>query len=156
MRIWALLLLALPVLAAERTLDLTPENTKIEWTLSDVLHTVRGTFQLKSGSVHFDPDTGKAGGEVVVNVASGNSGNETRDRRMHASILESGKYPDAVFTPDRIDGTVAANGASHVKIHGVFRIHGSDHEMSMEAQLNATSEKMTAGLTFAVSYSHGA
>jgi len=152
MKICALLLLALPVLAAERTLDLTPENTKIEWTLSDVLHTVHGTFQLKSGSVHFDSDTGKAGGEVVVNVASGKSGSETRDKRMHANVLESPKYPDAVFTPDRIDGTVAMNGASQVKIHGNFRIHGADHEMSMDAQLNATAEKMTAVLTFAIPY----
>ena len=45
---------------------ISPENTKIEWTLSDVLHAVHGTFQLKSGSVHFDPDRGKAGGDVVV------------------------------------------------------------------------------------------
>jgi polyisoprenoid-binding protein YceI len=86
-------LLALAVFGYQRllrinSLELRPENTKIQWTLSDVIHTVNGTFRLKRGHVDFDPATGKASGQVVIHFTSGNSGNEARDRRMHANVLE--------------------------------------------------------------------
>jgi polyisoprenoid-binding protein YceI len=64
------LALAIPALAAEQTVQLTPENTKIEWTLTGPLHTVHGTFKLRHGAITFDTATGKASGEVVVDVKS--------------------------------------------------------------------------------------
>src|SRR5438067_1613725 len=95
MRVLLLLLfISLPALCAEQTVLLTPENTNIEWTLSDPLHTVHGTFRLKRGSISFDTATGSASGEVVVDVTSGESGSGARDGRMHKSVLESAKYPE--------------------------------------------------------------
>ena len=129
--------------AAEHTLQLTPAATKIEWTLSDPLHTVHGTFKLKSGMIKFDPETGKASGEVVVDVASGESGSQARDSRMHANVLESAKYPEATFTPDRIDG---------MKVHGTLRIHGADHEITMNAESTPAGEKLQVHLTFEIPY----
>ncbi len=78
----ALAVLTVPAFGAGYSVELTPENTKIKWTLGDVLHTVNGTFQLQRGKIDFDPETGKASGQVVVDVASGQSGNDARDRRM--------------------------------------------------------------------------
>ncbi len=74
---------AIPALAADYSLELNPKTTKIRWTLGDALHTVHGTFNLKRGTIAFDTETGKASGQVVVDVASGVSGSEARDRRMH-------------------------------------------------------------------------
>ena len=75
------------------------------FTLGDVLHTVRGSFKLKRGSVRFDPDTGQAGGEIVVDVTSGNTNGDARDRRMDKAILESARYPmpssSRTISPDR-------------------------------------------------------
>src|ERR1700726_2362031 len=56
--------------AQELTLELDPANTKVEFTLSDVLHTVHGTFVLKSGLIHFNPSSGSPSGLVVVDVKS--------------------------------------------------------------------------------------
>jgi polyisoprenoid-binding protein YceI len=144
--------LAAPAFCGEYTLKLTPDNTRIEWTLSDFLHGVRGTFELKRGSIRFDPDSGKAAGEVVVDTTSGDSGSGARDRRMHKSILESAKYADAVFTPDRVEGKLALPGTSNLKLHGTFRIHGADHEMTMDVQAKVESERMLAQITFDVPY----
>jgi polyisoprenoid-binding protein YceI len=143
---------AAPAFCGSYTLQLTPANTRIEWTLSDFLHGVHGTFELKRGSITFDPDSGKAAGEVVVNAASGDSGSGARDRRMHKSILESAKYAEAVFTPDRLEGKPALPGTSNLKLHGMFRIHGADHEMTMDVQTKLESERMLAEITFDVPY----
>src|SRR5262249_54960570 len=79
----ALILSAFPLAAQETILDLDPAHTEIHFSLGDVLHKVQGTFQLKRGTLRFDPATGKAGGEIVIDVTSGDTGNAGRDRRMH-------------------------------------------------------------------------
>ena len=78
------------------TEDVDPAKTHIDWTLGDILHTVQGTFQLESGSIVFDPHTGEAGGQIIVDAASGNSGNGTRDSKMKKEVLETTRYPDIV------------------------------------------------------------
>jgi len=129
---------------SEVRIDFDPTSTKVEFTLSDVLHTVHGTFRLKSGSMHFDPATGVAGGTLVVDVASGESGNGTRDRKMHKEILESSKYPEATFTPKQVIGHLALPGNSQVQVQGTFRIHGADHEITLTvpAQVNGNALQM--------------
>ena len=99
-------------------------NLRIEWTLPDILHTVHRTFELKRGTIRLDLNSGEASGEVVVDAASGDSGGGARDARMHHSVLESLKYPEAVFTPDRVEGKLEMPGTSFEG--GMFRIHGID------------------------------
>jgi polyisoprenoid-binding protein YceI len=149
------LLLGASAFSAEYSLQLKPENTKIEWTAGAVMHTVRGTFRLESGEVHFDPATGKASGRVAIDVASGQSGSEARDRRMHASVLESKKYPEAVFVPDRIEGKLDIPGSSEVEVHGVFTIHGAPHELTMDANTQVAGDAVKADLTFVIPYIEG-
>jgi polyisoprenoid-binding protein YceI len=153
MRLIALLAaLATPAFCSEYSLQLSPANTTIEWTLSDVLHAIHGTFELKRGTIRFDPDSGKATGEVVVDTTSGDTGGAARDKRMHKSVLESSSYPDAVFTPDRVEGKLTMPGTSNLKLHGMFKIHGADHELTMEVQAKAEPNRMTAEITFDVPY----
>ena len=102
--------------------------------------------------VTFDPDSGKAGGSVVVDVASGESGSGARDSRMHANVLESAKYPEAVFLPDRVEGKLAPEGLSALKIHGLFRIHGGEHEVTMDAQAMVTGGVVSGDVTFDIPY----
>jgi len=107
-------------------------DTEIRWTLGDVLHTVRGTFKLKQGDLWFDPDSAQAGGLLVVDATSGESGSKARDSRMHANVLESARLPgDRVFAPDRVDGKIVSIGDYDLQLHGVFTIHGGTHEMLM-------------------------
>lgn len=143
---------ASPAFGAGYSLEVKPENTKIRWTLSDVLHTVNGTFNLKHGSIDFDPETGKASGLLTVDVPSGNSGSEARDSRMHANVLESKKYPEATFAPSRIEGSLTMPGTSNVKVYGAFTIHGAAHEVVMEAQVTTTADQIHAVLSFDLPY----
>jgi polyisoprenoid-binding protein YceI len=143
---------AAPAFCSEYTLQLTSDNTRIEWTLSDVLHTVHGTFKLKRGTVRFNPDSGEAAGEVVVETTSGESGSSARDGRMHNRVLESMKYPEALFTPNRLEGKLAVPGTSNFKLHGMFTIHGVNHEMTMDVQAVVAQGQISAEITFDVPY----
>src|SRR5271169_2614080 len=75
--------------AQEATLNFVPAQTTVDFTLGDVLHTVHGSFNLKTGQVRFDPATNAISGEIVVDAASGHTGSVGRDRKMHKEILES-------------------------------------------------------------------
>jgi len=143
---------AAPRTGEEIVFDLDPVHTEIQFTLSDVLHTVHGTFQLKSGSVRFDPATGKAAGELIVDVTSGESGSKGRDRRMHKDVLESQRYPEAVFIPDHVAGSIAPEGAAQVEVHGVFKIHGAEHELMLAVQVERKGDQLTATTHFVVPY----
>jgi polyisoprenoid-binding protein YceI len=134
--------------------QLDPQHTTINFTLGDVLHTVHGTFRLKQGALRFDPASGKLAGEIVVDAKSGESGSGMRDHKMHREVLESGRYPEIAFRPDRVDGTVALHGKSSVRVHGIFAIHGSDHELTVPAEVEVFPDHWTATLHFAVPYAN--
>lgn len=146
-------LLAMATLSAQEiALPIDPAQTDVSFTLADVLHTVHGKFTLKRGTIRFDPATGKTSGELVVDATSGESGSAARDHRMHQNILESGRYPEIVFRPDRVQGKVEPQGISQVQLHGIFTIHGVPHEIVMPVQVEANGDQYTAAAHFTVPY----
>jgi polyisoprenoid-binding protein YceI len=146
------LICGLPGVAAENRLELDPARTSITFTLGDVLHTVHGTFKLKRGTLKFDSATGEASGEIVVDVASGDSGNGSRDKRMHKEILETARYPEATFSPDRVSGELMPSGESQLDVHGAFSIHGASHEMTLHFRAEVKSGDVAASTTFEIPY----
>jgi polyisoprenoid-binding protein YceI len=150
-RILLLLVLACAgaMYGSDTVVDLNPANTEIAFTVSDPLHTVRGTFKLKRGNIRFDPESGKASGEIVIDVTSGASGSGMRDRRMHKDILESQKYPEAVFTANRVDGRL---GQPEVDVHGKMNMHGADHEMTLHFKVTAEGGQYTVITHFTIPY----
>ena len=138
--------------SSELSLVVDPDQSKVHWTVDSTLHTVHGTFALKGGTLQFDPDTGKAGGEIIVLTTSGDSGNSSRDEKMHKVVLESAKYPDALFRPTQVEGEVAGSGSSDVKLHGVFVLHGSEHELIVPVHAEMSSGKWKAVAKFEVPY----
>jgi polyisoprenoid-binding protein YceI len=138
--------------ASATTFELDPSKTEINFTLHDPLHTVHGTFTLRRGRMQLDPDTGEASGEMVIDVPSGISGNGSRDKRMHKEILESQKYPEAVFTPGQVRGQIEPEGTSEIDVHGNFRIHGADHEIIVHFQVQANGSQFIATGSFTIPY----
>ena len=140
------------LLAQPTSLELDPGKSSVEFMVESTLHTVHGAFHLKKGSLEFDADTGKASGELVVDATSGASGSAGRDRRMHKEILQSDRYPDIVFRPDRVDGKLATEGSSQVQLHGIFSIHGADHEMTVPVDVQSIDGGYNATAHFTVPY----
>jgi polyisoprenoid-binding protein YceI len=134
------------------TLLCNPAQTTAKFTLGDVLHTVHGDFKVKSCELHFDPASSKIDGTMVFDAASGQSGSVGRDRKMHKEVLESARYPEISFRPDRVDGNIAPTGVSPVRIHGMFAIHGAEHEMTSPVEVKFDSGHWTASAHFPVPY----
>jgi polyisoprenoid-binding protein YceI len=127
----AILFIAPSARAQQSVFTLDPAQTKIEFTVDSTLHTVHGAFQLKSGAVRFDPATGLASGSIVVDAASGNSDNSSRDKKMHNYVLEVAQFPDVTFTPSRVQGAIAPSGPSQISVSGKCRLHGQDHDLTL-------------------------
>jgi polyisoprenoid-binding protein YceI len=140
------------VFAQDATFHLDPQRTTVNFTLGDVLHTVSGTFKLKEGTLRLSPASGKLDGEIVVDAQSGESGSGMRDRKMHKEVLESDRYPHITFRPDHIDGDVTSQTKSTVQVHGIFNIHGVDHELTVPAEVQMAPGYWTATLHFSVPY----
>jgi polyisoprenoid-binding protein YceI len=71
---------------------------------------------------------------------------------MHDSVLESKRFPDAIYSPDRMKGRLAPSGESQVEVQGSLRIHGEEHELTIPVRVNAENDQVTAKAKFAVPY----
>jgi len=153
-----LVLSALPQHAAPRVpasdvvFALDVAQSKVTWSLGTTFHTVHGSFALKKGTLRLDPATGKASGEIIVDAASGKSGNDSRDKKMHKEVLESGRYAEVVFRPDRVEGKIAPQGTSTVQVHGILVLHGSEHELTVPVQAELAADHWTGNAKFSVPF----
>ncbi len=137
--------------APKVTVHLDPATTEIHWTLDGNAHTTHGTFKLKGGMVSFDPATGAADGELLVDLATGTSGNKDRDAKMQSEVLQSDKYPDAFFHPARITGALKP-GTQTLAAEGSFNIHGADHPLTLQIEVKLDGDQATATTHFAIPY----
>jgi len=139
--------------AQSLSLQLDPAKSGADITLVGNLHTVEGTFTSKHGALQYDPATGKASGEIVFDATSGKTGNDSRDKKMHKDVIQSDRYPEIAFRPDRAEGTLAPSGDSTLQVHGQFAIHGAEHEVTFPVQMNVQGNTWTAKASFTIPYS---
>ena len=138
--------------ASEIVLGLDPAQSKLHWSLGTTLHTVHGTFTFKNGTLHVDTATGKASGEIVVHATSGDSGNDSRDKKMHNEVLESGRYAEVIFRADRVEGKILPQGIFMVQLRGLFILHGSEHELTVPVQAELAGDHWTGSAKFSVPF----
>jgi len=149
------LFLASTALLAQPTstaLMVDPAKTSASITLDATLHTVHGKFLLRRGDLRFDPVNGKVSGEIVFDATSGKTANDGRDHKMHKDVLESAKFPDISFRPDRVEGKVSDSGTSTVQVHGQFGIHGTEHELTVSVEVHLERDHWKASTHFEVPY----
>jgi polyisoprenoid-binding protein YceI len=151
----ALVVLIAPLAQAQNRgmkVVLDPAQTEIHWKLSG-LHTVHGTFKLKSGEFLFNPKSGLAEGEILVDATSGESGDAARDKRMQNEVLESNRYPAIFYHPTEIKGPFkAGEGTQELTGEGTFNIHGADHPLELPLKVQITADTVTATTRFTVPY----
>ncbi|HKC71697.1 MAG TPA: YceI family protein [Terriglobales bacterium] len=138
--------------AQEITFELDPAQSRVQFTLGATFHEVHGTFQLRRGTIHFNAATGEAGGSLIVDASSGNTGNEGRDRRMHRQILEDQKYPEIVFTAQHVSGKLGAQGTSQMELQGLLSLHGEQHPITFTVPVQVNQDQASAEVHFILPY----
>jgi len=146
------ILFCLSAAAQESVLHCDAAQTKASIALQGNLHTVHGTFVFKRGELHFDPTSNAISGEIVFDATSGHTDNDSRDKKMNKDVLESQRYPEMTFKPSHVDGKVAAQGTSTVQVKGMFGIHGSEHEITVPADVKFEGDRWSASVHFPVPY----
>jgi polyisoprenoid-binding protein YceI len=133
-------------------IHLDPANTAIHWTLDTTVHTVHGTFKLKSGAIRIDPGSGTASGQIVIDATSGESGDSSRDSRMHSVVLESSKYPTITFRLTHVEGKVDLTAPGSLTVDGIMNLHGQDHPMQIAVTLNPKDSAVTSQSHFTIPF----
>lgn len=148
-------LLAAPTDSAEAgslSVTLDPARTTIRWLLRGFPDTVHGTFRLDRGDLRFDPATGEADGCIRVDSRSGESGNRSRDQRMHDKILESGRYPAVILHPTRLLGTYPPLPGSELQVDGTLSLRDVEHPVTVPLRLAHANGVVTVDASMAIPY----
>ena len=131
---------------------LTPAQCKVNFMLHATAHSVHGEFDLIRGEIKIDAASGTISGDIVVDARSGRSGNDSRDANMRRDVLETDKFPEIIFRPDRITSFDSTRAALQATVHGTFSIHGADHELTVPVQINFSGGTWAASAKFNVPY----
>jgi len=145
----ALALLSIPTFAV--TFELDPQQTSLALTFGATLHTVNGSLKVREGRIEV-ADSGEASGRIVIDLASAQTGVKRRDRKMHEKILESRRFPLAVFTIERMDGTVNRIGSSDIQLHGQLEMHGVSREVALPAQIKSDGHRVSGTGVLVIPY----
>jgi polyisoprenoid-binding protein YceI len=148
-----LIVLAVSTARAQKvTVHFEPAQADIKWTLGGNIHTTHGTFKLKGGLMTFDAKSGIAEGEILVDADSGESANESRDKRMKDEVLETQRYPQIFFHPAKVSGQLKPGSTQDIVVDGTFNIHGADHPLKLNVKALLDGQRLTATINFTVPY----
>lgn len=138
--------------SAEWVVEVDPLRSSVTFELGATLHTVDGTAELTGGSLRFDPAAGTASGRIEVDATSLDTGKENRDEDMHQKVLESARYPEIYFEAEGVSGSFDPEGESRVTLDGRFGIHGDEHPVSLEVDVEAGGQALEASTELRVPY----
>jgi polyisoprenoid-binding protein YceI len=133
-------------------LTLDAQRTTIQWVLRGFPDTVHGTFRLERGVLRFEADSGAADGCFRVDARSGESGNATRDRKMHDQVLETARYPEVTLRPTRVEGALPTDGDGTLRMEGLLSLHGVEHPVILPVRVTRQGTNVTADAALTIPY----
>ena len=133
-------------------LELIPSKTVVEFRLPGTLHATHGTFKLERGTIIADPATGKAGGSIVVDAKSGDTGIGKRDKDMRENVLDAQRYPEITLDPQHFTLKLEKDGQFQSMLEGVLTIHGARHKIVTDVHGQLVGNTLTATCHFSVPY----
>ena len=116
------------------------------------MHAVEGTLRLVRGDLRFDTTSGRADGTIAIDARSAETGNARRDRTLHAEVLESERYPEILFTAERVELTRASAERGEAVLSGRVTLHGDEHSLSIPVHLERMDDDIRITSTFKVPY----
>ncbi|MDY7094575.1 MAG: YceI family protein [Acidobacteriota bacterium] len=146
------LCLAAPTAEAKEVLTFEPESTEITFQLGATGHDVEGTLYLREGELVLDPESGEAAGRLVLDALRTETGNGSRDKTMHKKVLESDRHPLITFDAESFEGALDAGGESEIQLHGVVRLLGQPHAVTLPTRITVDGDRFQGSTSFPVPY----
>jgi polyisoprenoid-binding protein YceI len=129
-----------------------PGMSEVHFTLGASDHPVEGTFHVTSGDFTLDPQSGAMTGIVSVDASSGQSGNQSRDKKMTKDQLKVQTYPTVTFAPARFSGQIKDSGDSSGPVEGTFTLLGQAHPITVPMNVHMESDRFSATGSFSVPF----
>src|SRR6187549_1798217 len=63
---------------------------------------------------------------------------------VHGKVLETSRFPRAVFRPQQIQGSLKQGGTSEVVLKGTLLFHGAEHPVEIPAKVTLAGDHLTA------------
>jgi polyisoprenoid-binding protein YceI len=147
------LLLAGPcATAGELLVRVDPAASRITFVLGATLHKVDGTAPLPAAESGLDPDSGALRGAIIIDATALATGNERRDRKMHAEVLESGPFPSIILRPRRLRGPFDPYRGGTVVVEAELETHGARHEVRLPLRIKVDGQRATVTGSFTLPY----
>ncbi len=118
----ALSLLSLPALGQAATYKIDPAHSEINFSITHMaISTVRGRFNLQSGSIALDEkDVARSTVTAVIDIASVDTGIAQRDTHLKSpDFFDAAKFPTATFT-----STSVSKAGDGFDVVGQLTLHG--------------------------------
>jgi polyisoprenoid-binding protein YceI len=129
-----------------------PGTSEVRFTLGASDHPVEGSFHVTSGDFTLDPQSGAMTGTVSVDASSGQSGNQSRDKKMTKDQLKVQTYPAVTFAPARFSGQVKDSGDSSGPVEGSFTLIGQAHPITVPMNVHMEGDHFSASGSFSVPF----
>jgi len=132
------------------TLQITPENSKLEFVASKVTRSHNGAFKQFNGTIDLlnsDP----LQSIVSITIDAGSVTTDEPDLTRHLQtpdFFDVGKYPKASFVSTKIEPSTA-NGATH-SVTGNFDLHGIKKSISFPATIQIGPGSISVNADFAI------
>lgn len=129
-----------------------PGTSEVRFTLGASDHPVEGSFHVTSGDFTLDPQSGAMTGTVSVDASSGQSGNQSRDKKMTTAQLKAQTYPAVTFAPVKFSGQVKESGDSSGPVEGTFTLIGQAHPITVPMSVQMDGDHFSASGSFTVPF----
>lgn len=132
------------------TLQITPENSKVEFVASKVTRSHNGAFKQFSGTIDLlnnDPSQSV----VSISIDANSVTTDEPDLSKHLQtpdFFDVAKYPKATFVSTKIE-PVAANAKMHT-VTGNFDLHGIKKSISFPATIEVGPGSVSVNADFAI------
>ncbi len=139
-----------PKSTGTETLEISPQNSKIEFVAAKVTRSHNGSFQQFSGTIDL------VGGDisqsrVTVNIDAASVVTDTDDLTAHlktADFFDVAKFPKATFVSTKIEPNTSSGGTHNVT--GNFDLHGVKKSISFPATIQVGADNVSVNAEFAI------
>ena len=108
-----------------------PSHTTVEFAVKNFwIFTVKGSLEVREGTIVRDPDLSRSSVSILMNSASVNTRNKQRDAHLRAAVyLDADRYPEIRFESTKVERGMDRDT---LRVTGSLTIKGASKEIVLD------------------------